>query len=188
AMDEEARKKTEMLKSVTRQQYDAAIRLGKQQLQNKQFEAAIISFTKASQLLPEEKEAIALLTQARETLQTASKMTPDKAGSKESSKSPAKEAAKSEPSPLARAQQLQKQQKWQEALAIYREILQKQPGDSVARNGARVCEFQLNLEAGKAALQKNEKEEAIQALEAALKLAPGHPETLRLLKQARELK
>lgn len=99
--------------------------------------------------------------------------------------------AKTEPSNsqlLAQAQALQKQQKWTEALDVFQDVLKKNPNDSVARNGVRVCEFQIRFEAGKAALQKKDKAEAIKAFEAALKFAPEHTETLKLLKAAKALK
>ncbi len=52
----------------------------------------------------------------------------------------------------------------------------------------KFSQFQIKFEEGKAALQNKDKAEAIKAFEAALKFAPGHTETLKLLKAAKELK
>ena len=73
-------------------------------------------------------------------------------------------------------------------MALYRQALAQSPNDQAAKAGAKLCEFQVNFEAGRAALAKKDKEPAIKAFEAALKLTPGHQETQKLLKQARDLK
>jgi colicin import membrane protein len=183
-MDEEARKKSEMLKAVNQQQFDGAIKQGKQLLAAKKFDEAIAALTKATQLVPSDKEAATLLTQAREQKE-AVKMSPTKTPP---TKNPPTKTEPSNQQLLAQAQSLQKQQKWAEALDVFQEVLKKSPNDSVARNGVRVCEFQIRFEAGKAALQKKDKAEAIKAFEAALKFAPEHTETLKLLKAAKALK
>ena len=67
-------------------------------------------------------------------------------------------------------------------------MLAQNPNDQAAKAGVTQCEFQVNFEAGRAALGKKDKDVAIKAFEAALKLAPGHVETQKLLRQARELK
>jgi hypothetical protein len=52
---------------------------------------------------------------------------------------------------LIQANDLQKQKKWLEAIALYQQMLALQPDDQAAKNGARMCEFQMEVEAGRAA-------------------------------------
>src|SRR5262249_11356364 len=87
---------------------------------------------------------------------------------------------------LSQANDLQKQKQWLEALALYQQILASRPDDQAARNGANVCEFQMHLEAGRAALAKQDKSTAVKRFEAAAKLFPKDEEVQRLLQQARE--
>jgi tetratricopeptide (TPR) repeat protein len=89
---------------------------------------------------------------------------------------------------LSQANELQKQKKWLEAITLYQQILSSQPEDQAARNGAKMCQFQMLMEAGRAALVKGDKETAIKRFESAAKLFPKDEELQRLLQQARDEK
>lgn len=179
AMDADAKKRADALKALNKQQYDAAFDAGKKAVAAKKYDDAIKAFEKALQLVPDDKDATAQLAQAKKLKADAA--TP-----------PVKQPTAPQKTPpaqlLAQASALQKQSKWEEALGLYRQVLVQNPNDPTAKAGAKTCEFQVNFEAGRAALAKKDKEAAIKAFEAALKLAPGHQETQKLLKQARDLK
>ncbi|MFT3882496.1 MAG: tetratricopeptide repeat protein [Gemmatales bacterium] len=179
AMDAEAKKRADALKALNKQQYDAAILAGREAVTAKKYDDAIKAFEKALQLVPDDKDATAQLAQAKKLKADAA--TP-----------PVKQPPVPQKTPpaqlLSQAAALQKQSKWEEALALYRQVLAQSPNDQTAKAGARTCEFQVHFDAGRAALTKKDKEAAIKSFEAALKLTPGHQETQKLLKQARDLK
>lgn len=180
AMDAEAIKRAEALKTLNKQQYDIALNAGKQAVAAKKYDEAIKAFEKALQLVPDSKEASAQLTQVKKIKSDAMAPPP--------TKQPDPPQKMTAAQLLSQASALQKQQKWEAALALYRQVLSQNPKDQAAKAGATLCEFQVNFEAGRTALGKKDKEAAIKAFEAALKFAPGHVETQKLLKQARELK
>ncbi len=179
-MDAEAIKRAEALKTLNKQQYEAALNAGKQAVVAKKYDEAIKAFEKALQLVPDDKEVTAQLTQAKKLKANAMAPAPSKQPDPTQKMTPAQL--------LSQASALQKQQKWDAALALYRQVLAQNPNDQTAKAGVIQCEFQVNFEAGRTALGKKDKDTAIKAFEAALKLAPGHVETQKLLKQARELK
>jgi len=183
AMDAEAKKRAEALKALARQQFDNAMTTGKDALAAKRYDDAIKSFERAAQLLPQDKEAAAQLATARRFKEATVKPTPDKP--------PLPKPTAPEKMPaqlLAEATRLQQQRKWAEALVLYRQVLKSNANDKAAKAGAIQCEFQVELQAGKTALTKKDKEAAVKAFESALKLSPKHAETQRLLQQAKGLK
>ena len=179
-MDAEAIKRSEALKTLNKQQYEAALKAGKQAVLTKKYDDAIKAFEKALQLVPDDKEANAQLIQVKKLKADATAPPPSKQPDPPQKMTPAQL--------LSQASALQKQQKWDAALTLYRQALAQNPNDQAAKAGVTQCDFQVNLEAGRMALGKKDKEAAIKAFEAALKLAPGHVETQKLLKQSRELK
>lgn len=179
AMDEEARKQAELLKTMNQQQFDTALSQGKQLLTARKYEEALTAFQKAQQLQPTNKTVAELIAQANRMKAEAFKQMPPV---KEQPQTPSVAQL------VAQASMLQKQQKWEEALKLYQQVLLLNPNDAAGKAGVRLCEFQANFEAGRAALAKKDKDAAIRALEAALKVVPGHQEAQKLLKQARELK
>lgn len=179
AMDAEVKKRAEALQKMNKQTFDLAVTAGKQALAAKKYDDAVAAFTQASSLMPQDKNVAEQLATAKKLKAEADKLKPDLLFPKKTLT-----AAES----LAQATAMQKQQKWDEALKLYRSVLVQNPNNATAKSGAAVCEFQVHFEAGKAALLKNEKVAALKSLEAALKLVPGHVESQKLLKQARELR
>ncbi|HQR06165.1 MAG TPA: tetratricopeptide repeat protein [Gemmatales bacterium] len=179
AMDADAKKRADALKALNKQQFDAANSAGKQAVAEKKYDDAVKAFEKALQLVPDDKDVTAQLAQVKKLKADAT--TPN-------AKQPMPPQKTTPAQLLSQATALQKQQKWDEALSLYRQVLAQSPNDQAARTGAKLCEFQVNFEAGRAALAKKDKEAAIKSFEAALKLTPGHQETQKLLRQARDLK
>jgi tetratricopeptide (TPR) repeat protein len=211
AMDADAKKRADALKALNKQQFDAVIKAGNQALASKKYDDAIKAFERATQLMPDDKEAQTQLQTARRLKDAAAKepekkmptpgkkpFTPEKKAptpdrksepeKKPASKKPTEPGAPSSAQLLSQAAQLQRQQKWNDALQLYRQVLSANPNDRAAKAGITACEFQIHLEAGKGALAKKNKEEAIKSFEAAVKLVPNHPEAQKLLKQAKDLK
>jgi tetratricopeptide (TPR) repeat protein len=193
-LDEEARKRAEQLKNMNQRLFNAAVNQSKQLLEAKRYDDAIAALVKAQELQPTNKTVAAMIELARR--QKAEAMAPPAKKDPPSAKKDAPPAKKDNPPPkssnvaqlVTQATALQKERKWEEALKVYQQVLTVSPNDAAARAGARLCEFQIHFEAGKAALGKKEKAEAVKAFEAALKTVPGHQEAQKLLKQARELK
>ena len=179
-MDAEAIKRADALKTLNKQQFDIALNAGRQAVVAKKYDEAIKAFEKALQLVPDDKEAAAQLTQAKKL--KADAMAPP------ATKQPDLPQKMTTAQLLSQASALQKQQKWDAALGLYRQVLAQNPNDQAAKAGVTQCEFQVNFEAGRTALGKKDKDAAIKAFEGALKLSPGHVETQKLLRQARELK
>lgn len=164
SMDIEARKRAEQLKGINKESYETAIKEGRNALTGKRYDDALKSFEKALQLVPDDAQASSLLKEAK-----AGRATLLRAW-------------------LLQANDLQKQKKWLEAMALYQQMLALQPDDQAAKNGARMCEFQMEMEAGRAALARKDKATAVKRFESALKLFPGDEEVQRLLQQARDAK
>jgi tetratricopeptide (TPR) repeat protein len=161
SVDVEARKRADQLKEINQQPFRAAIQEGQKALAEKRFDDAVKALEKALQLFPDDSQARSLLKDAKDGRGKLLKEW------------------------LAQGNEAQRQKKWLEALALYQQILSSQPGDQAAKNGANVCEFQMHLEAARAALARQDKSTAVKRLEAAAKLFPKDEEVQRLLQQAR---
>ncbi len=191
AMDAEAKKRADMLKALNREQFDAAMKSGKEALGRQKYDDAVKAFEKAAGLMPEEKEPQAQLLLAKRLREEAAKKPatpPSKNPPPGKTPPPEKPSTPSAAQMLNQAKELQRQKKWAESLEAYKKVLAVSPQDKTARDGAQLCEFQVHFETGKSALAKKDKEAAVKALEAALKLAPGNKEVQQLLTQAKNLK
>jgi tetratricopeptide (TPR) repeat protein len=80
----------------------------------------------------------------------------------------------------------EKQQKYAEAVAAYKEALRLMPGDAKATAALESAEFAQHMAAGRSAQAAKHFADAVREYEEALKLEPGNAEATAALKRAKE--
>ncbi len=81
---------------------------------------------------------------------------------------------------------LEKQKKYAEAAAAYREALRFSPGDPKATASVRTAEFLQHLSEGQRLHAAKRYADAIREYDEALKRSPSDPEANRLLQRAKQ--
>jgi tetratricopeptide (TPR) repeat protein len=152
---------------------------GQTALTAKHYDEAVTAFTEATKLQPNDAAAAKALREATAARDAA--RTPPSPP-----KPPPVNAAAEYAKQMQAAAGLEKQQKYADAIAAYKEALKWQPGDAKATAALKNADFQRHMaEAQKAATAKHFAD-AVKEYEEALKLFPGNADATAGLKRARE--
>ena len=81
---------------------------------------------------------------------------------------------------------LEKQKKFAEALAAYREALKLMPGDAKAAGAVKWAEFEVHMTEGQRLIDAKKFPDAVKEFEEATKLFPDNTDAKNLLKKAKD--
>jgi tetratricopeptide (TPR) repeat protein len=153
--------------------YQREMQTGRTALQAMKYDDAIKAFTEALKIMPNDKDATALLKDAEKQKADAAKPPPP--SNPELYKKQMDSGAA-----------LEKQKKFAEALAAYREALKLMPGDAKATAAAKWADFEVHMTEGQHFIDAKKFPDAVKELEEATKLFPDNADAKNLLKKAKE--
>lgn len=189
--------------------YELALDAGKAAVKQQNYAGAVNAYTEALRLMPGDATATELLKSAQKLKADATKPTPippKPEPPKPTPTPPKPEPPKPMPMPTppkpptpapvnaaaeyAKRMQagppLEKQKKWAEAAAQYREALKFQPGDAKATAALRGADFGQRVAEGQRLHALKKFTDAIKEYEEALKLFPNDADAKKLLQKAKE--
>ncbi len=159
-------------KKKTAADYDNALRAGKAALAAKKYDEAVRAFTEALRLMPGDREATKGLNEARQAADAA--------------KAPRPDARAEYTKHMQAGANADRQGKYSEAIAAYREALKLLPKDAKATEALKMAEFNLHLSTGKKLHAEKKYNEAAKEYEEALKIILDEPRAKDGLKRAKE--
>jgi len=170
----EARKKEDEKKRQA--EFNKLIAQGKNATADKHYDEAVRAYSDALKLFPNDPGATNLLQEANKALEASKKPTPSQP--KPQAPPPA-EYTKA----LQQAAAWEKQQKWSEAAAWYKEALRRVPKDAKATIG---LDFATHMDKGQKLAAAKKFTDAAKEYEEALKQIPNQPDATAALKRAKD--